>query len=374
MKLIPVFKPLITSTEINAAKKSLKVGWLGMGKSVNYFEKKIKQITNSKKKYVVAVNTGHSALHLSMMLLGIKKGDEVITPSFNNIADIQSILAVGAKPIFCDILEDTLCIDPSKIKQLISKKTKAIIAMDYGASIAEHDEINFIAKKNRLRVIHDAAHSLGSEYKNKKIGSFSDVIMFSFDPVKTFTCIDGGAIIVNTHKEMLKLHEMRLLGMTQKTGLMYKNKRAWTYDITRLGFRYHLANLHAAIGIEQLKKLNVIKKTRRDVFLKYNQSFKFIKGIIIPKINKDSIPFHYCIRVKFGQRIKLVNFLKKKGIDSGIHWRPNHWLSFFKKEKSGNLEVTNRIGKEILSLPFHSLMNKKDVDRVIYGLKSFSNE
>ena len=162
--------------------------------------------------------------------------------------------------------------------------------------------------------------------------------------------------------------------VTKKASVMYKNKRAWTYDITRLGFRYHLANLHAAIGIEQLKKLNVIKKTRRDVFLKYNQSFKFMKGIIIPKINKDSIPFHYCIRVKFGQRIKLVNFLKKKGVDTGIHWLPNHWLSFFKKEKRGNLEVTNRIGKEILSLPFHSLMNKKDVDRVIHSLKKFFNE
>ena len=374
MKLIPVFKPLISSKEINAAKKSLEIGWLGMGKSVNNFEKKIQKITNTKKKYVVAVNTGHSALHLSMMLADIKKGDEVITPSFNNIADIQSILAVGANPVFCDILDDTLCIDPFKIKKLITKKTKAIISMDYGASIAEHDVINKIAKKNNLRVIHDAAHSLGSKYKNKCIGSFSDITMFSFDPVKTFTCIDGGAIIVNTKKEMQKLHEMRLMGMGQKASVMYQNKRAWTYDVKRLGFRYHLANLHAAIGIEQLKKINLIKKTRRNVFFQYNQSFKFINSIVVPKISKESIPFHYFIRVKFGKRTKLIDFLKKRGVDTGIHWQPNHWLSLFKKEKKGDLRVTNRIGKEILSLPFHSNMKKKDTKKVINCVKSFFNE
>ena len=173
---------------------------------------------------------------------------------------------------------------------------------------------------------------------------------------------------------MQKLHELRLMGMTQKAQTMYKNKRAWPYDVKRLGFRYHLANLHAAIGVEQLKKLNVIKQTRKDVFLKYNQAFEFMNGIVTPKMSENSIPFLYCVRVRFGQRTKLINFLRKKGIDTGIHWEPNHCFSLFKKEKRGNLEVTNRIGKEILSLPLHSCMNKKDVDRVIYGLKNFSNE
>ena len=374
MKLIPVFKPLISKKEINAAKNSLKVGWLGMGKSVGQFEKKIKEITNAKTKYVVGVNTGHSALHLSMILAGIKKGDEVITPSFNNIADIQAIKAVDAVPVFCDILEDTLCIDPYKIKQLISKKTKAIIAMDYGAAIAEHSEINFIAKQNGLRVIHDAAHSFGSEYNNKKIGSFSDIAIFSFDAVKVFTCIDGGAIIVNTRKEMETLHQLRLMGMNQKATTMYKNKRAWSYDVTRMGFRYHLANLHAAIGLEQFKKINTIQKTRIDTFLKYNNAFEYLNNIIPPIIKKKSIPFHYCVRIRFNKRNKFIEFLNKRNIDTGIHWTPNHWLTFFKKEKKGNLEITNLIGKEIVSLPFHSMMNKRDSDKVIQEVKNFSYE
>ncbi len=357
--------------ERKAADKSLEIGWLGMGQYVNEFEKKIKSIIKNKNKYVVAVNTGHSALHLIMMLLKIKKGDQVITPSFNNIADLQAILAVGAEPVFCDVKEDTLCIDPIKAQKLINKKTKAIIAMDYGSCIAEHNKIRKIAKKNNLRVIHDAAHSFGSRYKGRCIGSFSDVVMFSFDPVKTFTSIDGGAIVVNKIQDMYKLHEMRLMGMSQKAKTMYKNQRAWSYDVKSLGFRYHLANLHAAIGIEQLKKIKSIKKTRKAAFKKYNNGLKYVDEIIIPKYDNETIPFHYCIRVKNNKRLNLIQFLKKNKIDTGIHWQPNHIFSLFKKTKSGDLSVTNRIKNEILTLPFHSLMKKKDIDYIILKIKEF---
>ena len=167
-KMIPVFKPLLENEELNAAINSLKVGWLGMGKYVELFEKELQKIIQNKNKKVVAVNTGFSALHLSCLLLNLKENDEVILPSFTNIADVQSVLLTGAKPVMCDILEDTLCIDPDKIKKLITKNTKAIIPIDYGCNLAEHDEINYIAKNNGLKIIHDAAHSLGSQYKKKK--------------------------------------------------------------------------------------------------------------------------------------------------------------------------------------------------------------
>jgi|TARA_Y100000389_G_C17466074_1_gene525668 dTDP-4-amino-4,6-dideoxygalactose transaminase len=368
--MIPVFKPLITKDERKAADKSLEIGWLGMGKYVNKFENKIKSIIGNKKKYVISVNTGHSALHLIMMLIGLKKGDEVITPSFNNIADIQAIIAVGAKPVFCDILEEDLCIDIKKAEKLINKKTKAIIAMDYGSCLANHSKIKKIAKKYNLRVIHDAAHSLGSKYKGKSIGSFSDITMFSFDPVKTFTSIDGGAIVVNSKKEMFKLHEMRLMGMSQKAKVMYKNQRSWFYDVKNLGFRYHLANLHAAIGVEQLKKKDVIKKSRIDSFKRYNKKFNDLNDVITPKYQEGTIPFHYCLRVKKNRQY-LIDFLKKNGIDTGIHWQPNHTFSLFKNNKSGHLAVTEKIKNEILTLPLHSLMNKKDIDYIVKKIIEF---
>lgn len=371
--MIPVFKPLITKDERKAADKSLEIGWLGMGKYVNEFENKIKSIIENKNKFVVSVNTGHSALHLIMMLIGLKKGDEVITPSFNNIADLQAILAVGAKPVFCDILEESLCIDSTKIEKLINKKTKAIIAMDYGSCLADHDKINKIAKKYNLRVIHDAAHSLGSKYKGRSIGGFSDLTMFSFDPVKTFTSIDGGAIVVNSKKEMFKLHQMRLMGMSQKAKVMYKNQRSWFYDVKNLGFRYHLANLHAAIGVEQLKKKNIIKKSRIESFKRYNKKLKKIDQIIIPKYQDGTIPFHYCLRIKNKKRLGMIEFLKKNGIDTGIHWQPNHTFTLFKKCKSGDLSVTEKIKNEILTLPLHSLMKNKDIDHIVFKIKEFFN-
>ena len=201
MDNIPVFKPLIQDEEIHAAVESLEQGWLGMGKYVGKFEEELQKAVYADSKHVVALSTGHAALHLGLMLAGVKRGDEVITPSFNNIADLQAILAVEAEPVFCDINPDTLCIDIKKAELLIGPKTKAIIVMDYGCMLCDHDQVKEFAKKYHLRVIHDAAHSLGSKYKGHPIGSFSDICMFSFDPVKTITCIDGGALVVNTEKE-----------------------------------------------------------------------------------------------------------------------------------------------------------------------------
>jgi len=270
MKQIPVFKPLIEQTEIQAAVESLELGWLGMGSYVGKFEESLKTIIEADDRYVVAVNTGHSALHLAMMLIGLEPNDEVITPSFNNIADFQAILAVGAKPVLCDIREDTLCIDIAKAEDLVSPQTKAVIAMDYDCCLADHDAVADFAKRHNLRVIHDAAHSLGSYYKGKKVGSFSDICMFSFDPVKTITCIDGGALVVKSQEEVESLHEMRLIGMGQPASMMYGNQRAWTYDVKRLGFRYHMANLHGAVGLSQLAKMPDITASRQAACKLYN--------------------------------------------------------------------------------------------------------
>ena len=196
---IPVFKPLIEKEEIAAAVESLELGWLGMGSYVQQFESSIANICELDSEtghHVVAVSTGHAALHLSLMMMGVGPGDEVITPSFNNAADFQAIRACGADPVFVDIKEETLCIDADKVEELITDKTKCIICMDYDIFLCDHDAIQKISKRYGIPVLHDAAHSFGSFYKGRPIGNQHDYTMFSFDPVKTVTCIDGGAIIV----------------------------------------------------------------------------------------------------------------------------------------------------------------------------------
>lgn len=375
MQIIPMYKPLIEEEEFKAAIESLEMGWLGMGSYVAEFESAIKQFVGTSDRHVAALSTGYAALHLGLLIAGVGPGDEVITPSFNNIADFQAILATGAEPVFCDIDNDTLCIDMEKAEELVSPRTKAIIVMDYGCILCDHDRITEFAKKHDVRVIHDAAHSFGSKYKGKMIGSFSDICMFSFDPVKNITCIDGGALIVQTEEELRMIHEMRLIGMGQPATVMYKNQRAWTYDVQRIGFRYHMANLHAAIGLAQLRKIETITETRRFAASYLSERLRQIPEISVPKTNfTDITPFLYYVRVPEAKRETFRQYLQNQGVETGIHWQPGHWFSLFKNYRKGNLSVTDRVGNEVVSLPLHSCMSVESLDRIVSAVRSFFEE
>lgn len=365
MQSIPVFKPLIETEELEAVAESLRLGWLGMGSYVGQFEEALSQYLQLTDRHVIAVSTGHAALHLALLTAGIKPGDEVITPSFNNIADFQAILAAGAKPVFCDTDDGSLCIDLRKAEQLITEKVRAIIVMDYDCLLCDHNEVAAFAARHGLRVIHDAAHSFGSRFRGQMVGSFSDITMFSFDPVKTLTCIDGGAVIVQTSEEAAALREMRLIGMGQPTSLMYQNKRAWTYDVKRLGFRYHMANLHAAMGLAQLKKMQDISRTRQAAARHYNRFLGNHSHVRVPQTDfTDVTPFLYYIRVPAETRDQLRDHLSARGIDTGIHWQPGHWFSLFQNCRRGDLSVTDRVAREILSLPLYSMMPLEHVETV----------
>jgi dTDP-4-amino-4,6-dideoxygalactose transaminase len=374
MEQIPVFRPLIEAEEIAASTKALELGWLGMGSYVGQFEEGIRNFLGASDRYVAAVSTGHAALHLGLLAAGVGPGDEVITPSFNNAADFQAILATGAAPVFCDVDATSLCIDLDKAEQLVSPKTRLIIVMDYDCILCDHDRVADFARRHNVRVLHDAAHTLGSKYKGKMIGSFSDICMFSFDPVKTITCIDGGVLVVRSEAELKKIQEMRLIGMTQPTTVMYQNQRAWTYDMTTLGFRYHMANLHAAIGLVQLAKMEKISESRRAACRRYNQELSALTEVTVPHTDfEDITPFLYYIRVPQDKRDGLRAYLKERGIDTGIHWQPGHWFTLFKDCRRGDLSVSDRVGHEVLSLPLHSLMAEKTIDRVVEGVRGFFN-
>jgi dTDP-4-amino-4,6-dideoxygalactose transaminase len=371
-KPIPVFQPFLDEAEIAAAREALQLGWLGMGAYVGEFEKQLRSFCGADDRHVVAVSTGHAALHLALMLIGAGPGDEVITPSFNNAADFQAIIATGAAPVFCDIDAETLCLDVGCAESLVTPRTRAVIAMDYDCILCDHDRISEFATRHGLRVIHDAAHAFGSQHRGRMVGSFSDMTMFSFDPVKTITCIDGGALIVRTEEEATRLHEMRLLGMTQSANVMYTNARAWTYDIKGPGFRYHLANLHAAIGLAQLRKIDFIAESRRKACQYYNEQLAEIAEIDLPKTKfTDVTPFLYYVRVPPDRRDEFRRHLLEQGIDTGIHWQPGHWFTLFKDCRRGDLSVTERVGHEIVSLPLHSGMARQIQDRVIEAVKSF---
>ncbi len=374
-KQLPVFRPLIEKEEIAAAVESLELGWLGMGSYVKQFEEHVAAVCEldaTSDRHVIAVSTGHAAIHLSLLMMGVGPGDEVITTSFNNAADFQAIRACGASPVFVDIREDTLCIDTTKIEELITGNTKCIIAMDYDIFICDHDELADIASRHKIPVLHDAAHSFGSSYKGKSMGNQHAYTIFSFDPVKTITCIDGGAIVVKGSQNVQRLQAKRLIGMTQPAAQMYTNSRAWTYDIEELGFRYHMANLHAAVGIAQIKKIDEIRTSRQRACQSYYDGLSGLDWIDAPRADFSLVnPFLYYIRVLNGKRAALRDYMKEKGVDTGIHWQAGHSFTYLRHCRSGSLDVTNKITEEIVSLPLHSKMALDDVSHVINTIRSF---
>ena len=369
---VPVFKPLIEREEIDAAVEALEMGWLGMGSYVQKFEDTLASILELDGKYLACVNTGHSALHLALVLAGVSPGDEVVTPSFNCVSDFQAIMTCGAEPVLCDVLDDTLCIDIDSAERMVTERTRAVIVMDYATSQCDHERVQTFAEKHGLRVVHDAAHSFGSSYRGRKVGSFSDMTMLSFDPVKTVTALDAGVLVVSSEEELHRIHELRILGMGQPAAVMYQNKRAWTFHVNDIGYRYHLLNLHAAIGLAQLGKLDRIAETRRATCRSYDDALAGIAALRTPAIDFDNVtPFIYYVRVPAEARDEFRIHLGERGVDTGFHWQPGHHFGLLRHCRMDKVPVSDRAGNEIVTLPLHSAMAREDMEAVVDAVKGF---
>lgn len=369
---IPVYKPLIEQSDIDAVSSVIEEAWLGHGKHVKSFEKKISSFLGNNKRKVVAVSTGTSAAHLSLLVAGVKPGDEVILSSLNFVGVSQAITAVGAKPVFCDVNEDDLTLDIEKAEELINNKTVAIITLDYGSNQCDLDKFIDLGKNYKLRIIHDAAHSFGWKNKGRMTGSFGDICFFSFDPVKCFTAIDAGAIVVNNTSEEKWLIEARTVGQSLDMDTYGENVKMEFKKVEHIGFRYHLSNVHAILGINQLDKYEQISSSRRKTSEKYNQAFSDLELVEpIGKDYTDVFPFIYIIRIKNNHRNSLKKFLTQNGIETHVHWAPIHWYKMYKQDKSSDMSVTNVAGIEILTIPLHSSMTETDSDYVIEKIQKY---
>lgn len=370
---IPVYRSLIEDEELEAAVRCLQQGWLGMGREVGRFEEAVHQAIGSPgDRHVAALSTGHAALHVALLVAGIGPGDEVVLPAFTHLSDVQAVLACGGSPVFADVDPMTLCLDVERVAELFTPSVRAVIAMDYGGRLCDHDALAALAGTHGLRVVHDAAHSFGSSYRGRPVGATSDICMFSFDPVKAVSAVDAGVVVVRTPEELGRVHRLRLLGSDQPAATMYGNSRTWDYDTVEDGFRYHLSNLHGAIGCAQVAKLDLIRRTRQATCLRYTEQLKEVAGVSVPATDFEGInPFLYAIRVEREHRDPLRSHLDALGIDTGIHWRPAHLHTHFSGFRRGPLDVTERAGAEVISLPLHSCMPDDLVDRVCEGVASY---
>jgi dTDP-4-amino-4,6-dideoxygalactose transaminase len=372
LERIPVFVPHIGIDTIKHVTDALDVGWLGMGASTREFEERITAYLGLQDRHVVATNTGTSALHIALLAAGVGPGDEVITPSFNYVADHQAVRMTGAEVVMCDIRDDNLGIDVDKAEALITGRTRAIIPLHFAGIPCDMQGVRRLAEKHGLRVVEDAMHAFGTRVDEGLIGSFGDITCFSFDPVKIITSIDGGCVIVNSDEELQKLHHMRLLGVDKDTTERYRNRRAWDYDVVAPGFRYHLTNIMASIGISQLKRADEFIRTRRRVCQAYNRAFSSLPGVKIPCSDFVNVsPFIYSLRVLDMQRQPLIAHLDQHMIDTGIHFVPVHKHSYFSTTPCGDMTVTSRVVDEVLTLPLHSSMKPEFVERVIDAVTGF---
>lgn len=367
--MLPVSRPSIGQEELEEVKKIFDSGWLGLGSAVFEFENRIKDYLGAKN--VVAVNSGTSALHIALDAFGITEGDEVIVPSLTFCASIQVITALRAIPVFCEVYPDTLNIDIEDVRKKITPKTKAIMTVHYCGNACDMDSLLDIGRKNSVLIIEDAAHAFGSSYKGKKIGSFGDVTCFSFDPIKIITCGEGGAVVLSDDAIAEEIRRKRILGIDKDTWHRYKNERSWFYEVTTQGYRYHMSNINAAIGLAQLRKLDMFIEKKKNIVKTYNEAFRNLTGIKILNWNEnETAPFTYIIRVADGRRDKMMDFLNGKGVGSGVHYIANHIQPYFSRYAQP-MPATEMIWKEILTLPLYYDMTKKDVDLVIQSVIDF---
>lgn len=369
---IPVFAPAIGEDTKEHIGRALDVGWLGMGAFTKEFEDRIASFLGLRGRYVVATNTGTSALHLALRAAGVGPGDEVITPSFNYVAGHQAVRMTGADVVMCDIRDDDLGIDVESAAECITRRTKAIMPLHFAGVPCHIEDVYALAKARNLRVVEDACQAFGSSVVGGKIGSFGDLAAFSFDPVKVVTCIDGGCVITPTQSWQEGLQRRRFLGVDKETVVRYANQRAWDYDVVCEGYRYHLNNIMASVGISQLKRAQEFISSRRSVCRAYSAAFERLPGVRVPATDFQGVsPFIYCLRVLDGRRTALMGHLYDHGIECGIHFVPVHKHTEFAGARRSDMRVTDKVVTEVLTLPLHSNMRMDFVDRVIKGVSSF---
>jgi len=367
---IPVFQPHVGVDTIKAVVDALHLGWLGMGAITQAFEEGIARFLGLNGRNVLATNTGTSALHLGLLVAGVGPGDEVITPAFNFVADHQAIIATGAAPVLCDVDDAALGLDPDKAEALIGPRTKALLPLHFGGVAGSVKELYGLAERHRLRVVEDATHAFGTRVEGQAIGSFGDVTCFSFDPVKVITSIDGGAVVVGGAAELQRLRHFRFLGIDRETLERYKNSRAWEYDVVSQGFRYHMTNINAAVGLSQLARVEEFIAGRRHACRLYNQLLAGVAGVRCPATDfEDVSPFIYTVRVPAHRRNRLIEHLRRRGIATGIHFLPAQDFTYLRGCRRGDLRVTERVTGEILTLPLHTSMADATVERVANAIR-----
>jgi dTDP-4-amino-4,6-dideoxygalactose transaminase len=364
-KLIRLSKSCLRDGEKQAVLRVLDKEFLGMGEEVQVFERELTEFFG---RQAVCVINGTAALHLALQACGVGSGDEVLVPSLTYVACFQAISATGAVPVACDVDQQSLCLDWRDAEQRITAKTKAIMPVHYSGGVGDLDSIYALAKRAELRVIEDAAHAFGSSYQKRKVGNFGDIACFSFDGIKNITSGEGGCIVTADQEVLRLVRNTRLLGVDKDSELRYEGQRSWEFEVNRQGWRYHMSNVMAAIGIEQLKRFDEITHKRRELAECYVTQFEGSTSIKLIKHDyKEVVPHIFVVHLPSGvSRERVIAALNELNIQTGIHYKPNHQHALFRQESHNPKPqtVTEEVFPSLLSLPLHEDLSFDDVKYV----------
>lgn len=366
-KTIRLSKSCLSQEEKEAVIGVLDREFLGMGTEVQRFEEELSHYFG---RPALCVVNGTAALHLALQSAGIGVGDEVLVPSLTYVASFQAIAACGARPVSCDVLPHTLTIDWRDAERRLTERTRAVMPVHYAGGVGDLDGVFLFAGHHGLRVVEDAAHAFGSRYRDRLIGGFGDVTCFSFDGIKNITSGEGGCLVSEDRQLLQHVQDSRLLGVERDTERRFAGERSWEFDVSIQGWRYHMSNLMAAIGLRQLHRREFLASIRQARAERYRQLLAPHGGIGLLEQDYGAIVPHIfpIVLPRNIDRDRLRHNLQAMGIQTGVHYQPNHWLTMFKDHQADPLPVTDAIAKRLLSLPLHPDLTEEDVDYVCASL------
>jgi perosamine synthetase len=366
--VIPVFRPSSGPEEEQAVVEVLRSGWWGLGPKTAEFERAFAAAVEAP--FCIGTSSASTALMMSMTALDLA-GREVISPALTFVSTNHAILQAGGVPVFADVDPATLAIDPAEVRSLVSPRTAAIVAVDYGGHPAELDELTEIARAHDLILIEDAAHSCGATYRGRPVGSIADLTCFSFHAVKNLAMGEGGAITLGDEARAARLRHMRWMGLSRSTwDRTGERSYSWDYDLEEIGFKAHLSDIPAAIGLVQLGRLSGANERRRQIVQRYSEAFGDLDWLSTPTEREYVRSAWHLYVVRVEARDRFIDHLASRGVASGVHYKPNHLFSPYEKY-ARPLPVTESVWRRIVTLPLFPGLTEDEIGLVIDAVRSF---
>lgn len=372
---IPFYVPFADRREVEQVTEAVRSGWLTTGPKVAQFEERLRLMVGAK--HAVAVNSCTAAMHLSLAAAGIGAGDEVITSPYTFAATAEAILYLRARPVFADIVPETLNIDPAAVARALTPRTRAIIPVHIAGLPCDLPAILEVARRRRLKVIEDAAHALGSTLGDRPIGSISHATCFSFYATKNLTTGEGGMVTTEDEALAERVRRLSLHGLSRDAWKRYTRSGTWRYDVVEMGYKYNMTDVAAALGLAQLSKFHLMQARRSRIARRYTQLLSACDAFDLPV--ESSIGIHawhlYVLRLKPRvlkiHRDALIEYLRKMGIGTSVHFQPLHLHSFYRKAfgfRRGSYPHTERESERAISIPLYPGLDKTAQDRVVAAL------